>query len=443
MAVTQYIGARYVPKFYENSDGTEEWRAGVEYEPLTIVTYNGNSYTSKKPVPSNIGNPSDNTAYWVSTGNYNQQVEEYRQEVQEYKGDVDELTAAVPGMISGAAYQAQSLAYRRFVFIGDSYAEGYTPDGNVTGWCNIVANKLGLATDQYGIWYRGGAGFIADGQGRNFLGLLNDSSMTSPETVTDVIVAGGYNDKSAAQPAVVAAIATFVARAKVLYPNARVSVGMIGMSANAADVYNISRACRNYIEGAGKAGAAYMNNVQYAMREYFKSFATDGVHANEWGQNRIASAVCDYIRSGSCDIYYAYESCAFTGMDSSNNLNSIACTLNNCILSVSAQNNITISYETAKNYGTCNGQQQVKLGTFSAGYVIGSAYDNFTIPVNTIVRLGASTYKTLPAALTIRGGDLYLTFLAATAAGDGWLTLPNVEYIVIQRFAASFDSLMC
>ena len=74
MAVTQYIGARYVPKFYENSDGTEEWRAGVEYEPLTIVTYNGNSYTSKKPVPSNIGNPSDNPSYWAATGNYNQQV---------------------------------------------------------------------------------------------------------------------------------------------------------------------------------------------------------------------------------------------------------------------------------------------------------------------------------------------------------------------------------
>ena len=88
MAVTQYIGARYVPRFYENSDGTEEWRAGVEYEPLTIVSYNGNSYTSKKPVPSNIGNPSDNTAYWVSTGNYNAQVEILRQEVTQLRSDV-------------------------------------------------------------------------------------------------------------------------------------------------------------------------------------------------------------------------------------------------------------------------------------------------------------------------------------------------------------------
>ena len=74
MAVTQYIGARYVPKFYENSDGTEEWRAGVEYEPLTIVTWNGNSYTSKKPIPSTVGSPSDNPSYWVATGIFNQQI---------------------------------------------------------------------------------------------------------------------------------------------------------------------------------------------------------------------------------------------------------------------------------------------------------------------------------------------------------------------------------
>lgn len=91
MANRQYIGARYVPIIYENSDGTSEWRSGVMYEPLTIVTYNGNSYTSKKPVPANVGNPSENTAYWASTGNYNAQVESLRQEVEEYKEKVDDL----------------------------------------------------------------------------------------------------------------------------------------------------------------------------------------------------------------------------------------------------------------------------------------------------------------------------------------------------------------
>ncbi len=68
----QYIGARYVPKFYEGPDSA--WQSGVAYEPLTIVTYAGNSYTSKKPVPASVGAPNVNTEYWVSTGIFNQQV---------------------------------------------------------------------------------------------------------------------------------------------------------------------------------------------------------------------------------------------------------------------------------------------------------------------------------------------------------------------------------
>ena len=73
-AATQYIGARYVPYFYLNSDCTNDWRSGVEYEPLTVVTYNGNSYTSRLGVPATVGNPSENPEYWVITGNFNAQL---------------------------------------------------------------------------------------------------------------------------------------------------------------------------------------------------------------------------------------------------------------------------------------------------------------------------------------------------------------------------------
>lgn len=72
----QYIGARYVPKFYLNPDydgadvRNNDWKEGVLYEALTIVTYNNDSYTSKKTVPENIGNPADNAGYWACTTKY-------------------------------------------------------------------------------------------------------------------------------------------------------------------------------------------------------------------------------------------------------------------------------------------------------------------------------------------------------------------------------------
>lgn len=91
MATRQYIGARYVPKFYENSQNTSEWQAGVMYEPLTIVTYNGNSYTSKKPVPSTVGNPSVNPTYWVATGIFNEQLQDVSNRVSDIENALDDI----------------------------------------------------------------------------------------------------------------------------------------------------------------------------------------------------------------------------------------------------------------------------------------------------------------------------------------------------------------
>ena len=68
----QYIGARYVPVFAEPI----EWDINKPYESLTIVTYQGNSYTSKCAVPG--GTDITNERYWAKTGDYNAQVSEYR-----------------------------------------------------------------------------------------------------------------------------------------------------------------------------------------------------------------------------------------------------------------------------------------------------------------------------------------------------------------------------
>ena len=68
----QYIGARYVPVFAEPI----EWDINKPYESLTIVTYQGNSYTSKCAVPG--GTDITNERYWAKTGDYNAQVAEYR-----------------------------------------------------------------------------------------------------------------------------------------------------------------------------------------------------------------------------------------------------------------------------------------------------------------------------------------------------------------------------
>lgn len=96
MAVRQYIGARYVPTYYQNSlDPTSsEWEANVSYDPLTIVSLpNLHSYQSKKFVPSTIGSPASNPEYWYDQGYANV----YYQALQDQIDDMKDGT--VPGSL--------------------------------------------------------------------------------------------------------------------------------------------------------------------------------------------------------------------------------------------------------------------------------------------------------------------------------------------------------
>ena len=78
-----YVGHRYVPKIFG------EWDKTNIYEPLSIVQYQGNSFTSRQFVPSGV--ELTNEEYWVSTGNYNAQVEQYRQEVRNLETEIDKF----------------------------------------------------------------------------------------------------------------------------------------------------------------------------------------------------------------------------------------------------------------------------------------------------------------------------------------------------------------
>lgn len=84
MTVTQYIGSRYVPIFAD----PEEWNNTRTYEALTIVSHEGNSYTSKQYVPT--GKDISDSDFWVQTGNYNAQVENYRLETQNAVKQINE-----------------------------------------------------------------------------------------------------------------------------------------------------------------------------------------------------------------------------------------------------------------------------------------------------------------------------------------------------------------
>lgn len=101
---TQYIGSRYVPILAD----PPEWTSTRAYESLTIVLHQGNSYTSRQPVPTGIDIM--NTDYWLCTGNYNAQVEQYRQEVRAYDVRIQEAEDNAESALETADEVADNLA---------------------------------------------------------------------------------------------------------------------------------------------------------------------------------------------------------------------------------------------------------------------------------------------------------------------------------------------
>lgn len=117
----QYIGPRFVPKFAEPL----EWNAQTSYEQLTIVSYLGASYTSKKPVQAGI--QPTNTEYWALTGNYNSQIEEYRKEVEGVQESLDTTNNTISDIDTGFNNYTSAADYTKgktIVIFGDSYAAG-------------------------------------------------------------------------------------------------------------------------------------------------------------------------------------------------------------------------------------------------------------------------------------------------------------------------------
>lgn len=121
-----YIGARYVPVF----DG--EWDATKSYEPLTVVTCQGNSYTSKTFVAAGV--PVSNETYWAQTGNYNSQVEQYRQEVVALGEKFDKLedNGAVANIKYFGAAGDGSDASAALTAALENYSHVYFPAGSYT-----------------------------------------------------------------------------------------------------------------------------------------------------------------------------------------------------------------------------------------------------------------------------------------------------------------------
>ena len=294
MAIRQYVGARYVPRFTGLYDATQQ------YEALDVVDNgSGTSYIAKKTVPA--GTPLTNTDYWFIYGASSGAIINLQNQVDALNlaiGDLSDLQTPITDSIVNAINSRE----RKFVFITDSYGYGPNSDDG-TSIISHFCDKLGLTEDvnitslAYGGW-----GFISDGT-KTFLSMLTTviwprfsggSLQFTADEVTDVIVCGGCNDSGSTAPALYGAIKTFVDQCKIYFPHAKVWVGEVGNVKAATAHINIGNNVMDGYMRCIEAGANYLSGIERVMLDT-RYFMPDGVHPNGIGMKVIGYGIAGCI----------------------------------------------------------------------------------------------------------------------------------------------------
>lgn len=414
MAVRQYIGARYTTKIYQNSldPGSCEWEAGVVYEPLTIVSYQNSSYLSRSEVPANAGNPASATSYWAQTGFYNGQIANLDSRLTAAEGEIEDLQAFT--------------TTKRYIIISDSLGNYTNNDGDT--FPEIARKALGISTDNWESINQSSYGFHDNG----FLSLLQSSTIEDKDTVTDIIVFCGWNDR-AYLSGLSSNIQTFMTYAKANFPNATVSIGI--------DVWSPFKQPDDEFRDLVSTfqSACLDNNVRYipycnAALHDSNYYLSDGIHPTQAsGVDALGRALTLAIKNGSG--YYVSHTQFFATDSSFSTLSGYLTyrakgnvlevnalrsgTINTIITLVSA---VSLSYDT-----------YTKIAEMTrSGWSDLSGWGCITVPV-TLISADYSTVKYTMADITIQENEMLLKI----ASGDE--TLSNIKYIKFNSFTRYLD----
>ena len=269
MAIRQYIGARYVPKY----DGTFD--SAKSYEPLTIVDdANGNSYTSKIPVPS--GSSLDDRTYWAPSGSFSGAVQQLQSRMDVAENDITNLKSDVTSLERDITNLEKDVELGEVLFISDSYGQTQDSEGKTAFDRFVIAT--GLTARQYS---RGGASFKT---GTLLEGLME---YTTPDDskIKTIIIYCGANDQWGTHEAIVTGITNMINYIKSRFVNVKkIALCCCGLTMTSQNGGARTRetVIRAYVYGAYVNGCIYIQNSESTLHNtaFLKS---DGTHPNDYG----------------------------------------------------------------------------------------------------------------------------------------------------------------
>lgn len=312
------------------------------------------------------------------------------------------------------------MASVRTIFIGDSYAI------NNGGWIDEV-DATGLIDSDDVIKLAGGGIGFKDG---GFLSLLQNATISDPETIKRIVVCGGANDHTGTLSDLQTAIGAFATYARTTYPNAELCVGHIGWTTN-ADLRRkyTTITIPAYKAGARKFGLRYLYGVEYSLHYY--GYLDDGIHPTSYGCRELATYIMQAVVAGCVSIDWLDEGATTKFTTTAGNWLWYTTVIDDEVEFIT--NDLSLTYTSE----TFTANTDVTIGTLST--------TNFILGYPNNIRNGFLTEA------LINGTDLVPCFVGLTQSGTGdtevkirfYSTLTSVDSLRLYNMTGKMKLLYC
>ncbi len=223
------------------------------------------------------------------------------------------------------------------LFIADSY--GWLNNG-VTNWPILLAEKLGLSDDSYGVRAVGGSSFSGMDEDLNLKPnyASNLNVFDASTSVKTIIVAGGYNDRTHSLEQIVEGMRFFKILAMDKFPNAKIYCSFLAGSTVKEEQEQLLKTGEYYQEASRKLGITFLAGCDVLKQD---NLFMDTKHPNQAGSTALAAAMAAALTSTNPDrlfddvpdnvfysdpVAWAYRSGITTGTDSRHFSPAASCT---------------------------------------------------------------------------------------------------------------------
>lgn len=319
------------------------------------------------------------------------------------------------------------LHRKSYIFIGDSYTQGYSPDGNIS---NTFVNQIisNLKISDFKIMAEGGAGFA--NPDNNFLTLLENANIIDKNSITNIIVFGGYNDYSWSKSDITKGITSFFKYAKTNYPNATITLGYVGFCTDSTTYNKRADSVSVYNEISGMLGGNYLSGCEYILHNT-SEMSSDGIHPNINGHKILGGYCTSALINGTCNPT-STESITIVPAEgwTIDRPNNFVVTKNGGVLTLQIDNN-TFRHEPFMFKGD---ETRYLIGTFNNTAIFGNdnGLTSITVPCYCVLNAYSFNYASFPLKLTLEQKKLYVSTYSIGDDGTGgnYTNLPVKQIII-------------